>query len=142
MIFELDKKVLLYWRFTAAVLFAAVFSGVVFCFQSHPYAGAVTCTVVTAVFSAVIFAYLPKLFKMTNAEVKDGVIVCRKGCFFRREYIFPNPQLVYIQNVRLPLAFLFGLQTNILRGAGNSLIMPPLNLDQSAILSRAVQGRD
>ena len=139
MIFELDKKVLLYWRFTAAVLFAAVFSAlwltVPLAFVFKILASVVLC----AVFIVYCFAYLSKRFSSENIEVTSNQTICRKGVILKREYIYPNGRLVYVQKVRLPLAQCFGLFSVVFRGAGHSLILPPLTHEQMILLLKAVQ---
>lgn len=136
---KLDTKVLLYWRSTAAVIFAAVFSAFVLALRDRPYVRLSLCVFSAAVFAAVAFLYMPRLFKITGVSVQNGRIICKKGILFRREYIYPNARLVYIQTVKLPIASCFGLRFLILRGAGNSLVLPPVTAAQSETLRKAVE---
>ncbi len=140
MIFELDKKVLLYWRFTAAVIFAAVFSALWFVPMIELALKTVLCIVVTAVFIGFIFFFLPMRFKSEVLKVEKGRIICRKGVIFKREYIYPNARLVYVQTVRLPLATCFGLNVLVLRGVGHSLVLPAVTLEQSVRFLKVVSG--
>lgn len=138
MIFELDKKVLLYWRFTAAVLFAAVFSALWISVPDRYTLKILSSTVLLVVMTAHCFVYLPIRLKAENIEVSDGKIICRKGVIIKRKYIYPNARLVYVQTVRLPLASCFGLYVTVLRGVGHSLILPALTLKQQTEFLKAV----
>lgn len=139
MIFELDKKVLLYWRFTAAVLFAAVFSALWIAVPDRYTLKILSSLVLLAVMTVYCFIYLPLRFKAENITISDGRIVCRKGVIIKRKYIYPNAQLVYIQTVRLPLASCFGLYVTVLRGVGHNLILPALTLKQQTKVLKAVR---
>ncbi len=139
MIFELDKKVLLYWRFTAAVLFAAVFSALWLTVPLAFVLKALASVVLCAVFIVYCFVYLSKRFRSENIEVTNGKTICRKGVILKREYIYLNGRLVYAQTVRLPLAQCFGLFTVVFRGVGHSLILPPLTREQMILLLKVVR---
>lgn len=138
MILELSKKVLLYWRFTAAVLFAAVFSAL----WIVPWVDFATKTLasvlVLAVFFVWWFVYLPQKFKLEKIVLENGRIICKKGVLVKREYIYPNARLVYVQTVRLPLASCFGLYILVLKGVGHSLYLPAVTLKQKYIFLKAV----
>ena len=138
MIFLLDKKVLLYWKFTAAVLFAAVFSAL----WIVPYLSftlkLLVSLVLIGVFSVWWVIFLPKRFKAEGITVQNGKILCRKGVFIKREYVYPNARLVYIQSFRLPLASCFGLYVLVLRGVGYSLVLPAMTLRQKYTFLKAV----
>ncbi len=134
-----DKKVLLYWRLTAAFIFAAVFSASVLFLYNSFWLFFNVCALSTAIFCTAVFLYMPALFKNTVVSISNDRIICKKGVLFRREYIYPNARLVYFQTVQLPIASCFGLRFIILRGAGNSLIMPPLTAAQTEALRKAVQ---
>ncbi len=139
MIFELDKKVLLYWRFTAAVLFAAVFSALWIAVPDRYTLKILSSIVLLAVFSVYCFVYIPLRFKAESITVSDGKLICRKGVIIKRKYIYPNARLVYVQTVRLPLASCFGLYVTVLRGVGHSLILPALTLKQQTKVLKAVK---
>ncbi len=140
MIFELDQKVLLYWRFTAAVLFAAVFSALWLIPADRFVLKTLLSMVLAAVFSVYCFVYLPLRFKSESVGVADGKIICSKGVVFKREYIYPNARLVYVQTVRLPVACCFGLYILVLRGVGHSLVLPAMTLRQTCEFLKAVKG--
>ena len=139
MIFELDKKVLLYWRFTAAVLFAAVFSALWIAVPDRYTVKILSSLVLLAVATAYCFVYLPLRFKAESVSISGGRIICRKGVIIKRKYIYPNARLVYVQTVRLPLASCFGLYVTVLRGVGHSLILPALTLKQQTEFLKAVR---
>lgn len=139
MIFELDKKVLLYWRFTAAVLFAAVFSALWIAVPGRYTLKILSSLVLLAVVTVYCFVYLPLRFKAESITVSDGNIICQKGVIIKREYIYPNARLVYVQTVRLPLASCFGLYVTVLRGVGHSLILPALTLKQQTEFLKAMR---
>ncbi len=138
MIFEFDKKVLLYWRFTAAVLFAAVFSALWLVPFGFFILKAIFSTVLTAVFILYSFGYLPRRCKLESFGVENGRIVCKKGVVLQREYLYPTARLVYIQTVRLPLASCFGLTALVLKGVGHSLILGPVTYEQALLFKKAV----
>ncbi len=138
MIFELDKKVLIYWRFTAAVIFAAVFSAL----WILPHI-AVTLKMLISVVLSGAFAmwwsvFLPLRFKAESITVENGRIYCRRGVVIKREYVYPNARLVYIQTVRLPLASCFGLYVLVLKGVGHSFVLPAVTLQQKYTFLKAV----
>ena len=139
MIFELDKKVLLYWRFTAPVLFAAVFSALWIAVPDRYTLKILSSLVLLAVMTVYCFIYLPLRFKAENITVSGGRIICRKGVIIKRKYIYPNARLVYVQTVRLPLASCFGLYVTVLRGVGHNLILPALTLKQQTKVLKAVR---
>ena len=130
MIFLLDKKVLLYWKFTAAVLFAAVFSALWMLPKVTLTAKTLISVGVLAVFFVWWFVYLPQRFKNEKISVENGRIFYKKGVVIKREYIYPNARLVYVQTVRLPLAYCFGLVSVVVRGVGHSLILPLMTLNK------------
>ena len=138
MIFELSKKVLLYWRFTAAVLFAAVFSTL----WILPYLSftlkLIIALVIVSVFLVWWAIFLPLRFKAECIAVQNGKIYCRKGVLIKREHVYPNAKLVYVQTVRLPLASCFGLYTLVLRGVGHSLVLPAMTLQQKCTFLKEV----
>lgn len=142
MIFELDKKVLLYWRFTAAVLFAAVFSALALTLSDYFYVCAAVCGAVLVLSLAVLFLYLPRLWRSEAVLIEKGRIVCRKGIIIRREYIYPQARLIYVQRLKPPLAGCFGLEMIVIKGVGHSLILPPMPHSQSVIFRKAVQKDD
>lgn len=139
MIFELDKKVLLYWRFTAAVLFAAVFSAIVLTLSNYAWLCVGLCGTVLCLASVVLYIYLPKLWRSETVLVENGRIICRKGIFIKREYIYPKARLVYVQRVKPPLAGCFGLQIIITKGVGHNLFLPPMTHSQASLFRKAVQ---
>lgn len=139
MIFELDKKVLLYWRFTAAVLFAAVFSALWIGIPERYTLKVLSSIVLLTVMTVHCFIYLPLRFKAENITVCGGKIICKKGVIIKREYIYPNARLVYVQTVRLPLASCFGLYTTVLRGVGHSFVLPALTQKQQIEFLKAVK---
>ena len=130
MIFELDSKILKYREVTAAIIFAAVFS--TFCLSLKGFLGLklIVFCLLLALFCLLKFWYFPKALKMASLSVKNGHIFCRKGVIFSREYIYPNLEVVYIQRLKLPIATVFGLEWAVLRGSGNSLLLPPLTSNQ------------
>ncbi len=140
MSFLVDKKVLIYWRFTAAVLIAAVFSLFIIIL---PLSFLWTVGLL-AVFLCVLLLtevwLLPMYFKATALSVDGGKIVLKKGVLIKREYIFPNTKNVYIQVFKLPLASCFGLRYLVVRGVGHSLGLPPLTEYEAKRFKRAVQG--
>ena len=133
-IFELDSKILKYREVTAAIIFAAVFSTLCLSLRGFWVLKLIVFCVLLAVFCLLKFWYFPKALKMTSLSVKKGHILCRKGVFFSREYIYPNLEVVYIQRLRLPIATVFGLEWAVLRGSGNSLLLPPLTVNQAQML--------
>ena len=139
MIFELDKKVLLYWRFTVAVLFATVFSTLVLTLSNYFYVCIVACGVILALGLIVLFWYLPRLWCSETVLVEKGRIVCRKGIIIKREYVYPKARLIYLQRIKPPIAGCFGLEMIIIKGVGHSLILPPMTHHQSVIFRQAVQ---
>lgn len=139
MIFELDKKVLLYWRFTAAVLFAAVFSAFALILSDYFYVCIAVCGAVFTLSLVVLLLYLPRLWRSEAVLVEKTGIVCRKGIITKREYTYPRARMVYIQRIKPPLAGCFGLEMIIIKGVGHSLILPPMTHEQSVIFRRAVQ---
>ncbi len=139
MIFELDKKVLIYWRFTAAVIFAAVFSALWLLIPISFVIKSVASVILFGCFSLYYAVYLPKRFLCENVEVSNGKTVCRKGVIFKREYIYPNQRLIYIQTVKLPLAHCFGLFSIVFRGVGHSLILPVMTQEQMIRFLKAVR---
>ena len=139
MIFELDKKVLRIWRFTAAVLFAAVFLTLVY-LPIEKTLKATLCLVDIMLFLGVCFIYLPKLFKNTSLEVGKDTVVCKKGLIINREYVFPNARMQYIEEVRFPVLRMFSLTVLVLRGSGFSLVLPPLTRGQAAAIFERMYG--
>ena len=129
-IFELDSKVLKYWKVTAAMIFAAVFSAFCLILNGFWVLKAVLFFALSAVLLVLVFWYFPTLADSTDLSIENGRIICRKGVFLKREYIYPNPQIIYFQRIKLPVALVFGLQWVILRGSGNSLLLPPLTVTQ------------
>ncbi len=130
MIFELDSKILKYREVTAAIIFAAVFSTFCLSLKGFLVLKLIVFCVLLALFCLLKFWYLPKALNMASLSVKNGHILCRKGVIFSREYIYPNLEVVYIQRLKLPIATVFGLEWAVLRGSGNSLLLPPLTSNQ------------
>ena len=139
MIFELSKKVLLYWRFTAAVLFAAVFSALVIVLSKFPLLCVPLCGLCLVVELAVLFVYLPKLWKAEAVLVENNRIICKKGVIIKREYIYPQKRMVYLQRMKLPIAGCFGIEIVIIKGVGHNLFLPPMTHTQSVLFRKAVQ---
>lgn len=139
MIFELSKKVLLYWRFTAAVIFAAVFSALVITLSNFPMICFTLCAGVLTVELIVLCLYLPKLWKIQSVTIENQRIVCKKGLIIEREYIYPKARVVYLQRVQPPIAGCFGLEMVIIKGVGHNLFLPPMTHLQSVSLRKAVQ---
>ena len=139
MVFELDRKVLLYWRFTAAVIFAAVFSALWMLLPIGLLPKAVTSVIILVLTLLWWLVYLPLRFKTECVKVDIGRIYCRKGVVVKREYVYPNTRIVYIQTVRLPLAYCFGLFSVVIRGVGHSLILPLMNQKQMTLFLKAVR---
>ncbi len=139
MIFELDKKVLLYWRFTAAVIFAAVFSALALTLSGYFYLCVAICGAVTVVGLVILFCYLPKLWRSEVVLIENGRIICKKGVIIKREYIYPQTRIVYVQRVKPPLAGCFCLQMIIIKGVGHNLFLPPMTHTQSVLFRKAVQ---
>lgn len=142
MIFELDKKVLLYWRFTAAVLFAAVFSALALTLSDYFYVCIAVCGTVLTLSIVVLLLYLPRLWRSEAVLIENGRIVCQKGIVIKREYIYPQARLIYVQRLKPPLAGCFGLEMLIIKGVGHSLVLPPMTHSQSVVFRRAVQQDD
>ncbi len=133
-IFELDSKILKYREVTAAIVFAAVFSTFCLSLSGFLKIKIIVFFVLLAVFCLLKLWYFPKALKVTSLSVKNGHIICRKGVFFSREYIYPNLEVVYIQRLKLPIATAFRLEWAVLRGSGNSLLLPPLTANQVEML--------
>lgn len=141
-IFELDSKVFKYWKVTAAMVFAAVFSAFCLILNGFWVLKAVIFFALSAALFVLAFWYYPTLADNTGLSVEKGRVFCRKGVFFEREYIYPNTQIIYFQRVKLPVASVFGLQWMILRGSGNSLLLPPLTVTQVESLIAEVMKND
>lgn len=134
-----DKNVLKLWRLSAAVISAAVFS--VICYI--PFIGGavklLAAVITAALLCAAVFIYLPRLFKAQRITVSDGRLCCRKGFIIKREYVYPNKNIVYIQYFSLPVHSCFGLFVAVVKGVGNSLVLPPLTAEQVILLKEAVK---
>ena len=133
-----SKNVLKLWRFTVAVIFAAVFSA--FCYL--PFVND-KVKFIAAIFSAallclVIFIYQPLLYKGQKIIINSNFIIVTKGAIIKREYVYPNLKAVYIKYYILPLHSCFGLQVAVIKGVGNSLLLPPLTENQQKILKEAM----
>lgn len=123
---NLSKRIIKYWDVTAAMVFAAVFSAFCVVIEKAYLLKAIVFCIMVAFILVLWLWYFPKAFRSLLLSVINGRIYLTKGVFFKREYIYPNLQVVYFQAVRLPIAALFGLRLLVLRGAGSSLILPLL----------------
>ena len=137
--FLLDKKVLLYWRFTAAVLFAAVFSAFIIVFSLSAFRITVLVFSFSALLCLMMFGVLPMYFNATALVITNGTIMLRKGILIKREYIFPNIKTVYVQSFKPPLAACFGLRYLVIKGVGHSIVLPPLKNTEAERFKKAVQ---
>ncbi len=137
-IFELDSKILKYREVTAAIVFAVVFSALCLLVDGFAVMKIIVFFVFLAMLGLARLWYFPRLLKNTALVVERGCVFCKKGLFFLREYIYPNSEVVYIQRIKMPVASAFGLWWVIIRGAGNSLFLPPLTSNQVESLILAV----
>lgn len=137
MTFYLHKNVLKLWQFSAAVVFTAVFLCLLFLNLGR--LAVFIAVVLSILFCFVIFLYLPRLFKATVIEVKNGKIYCSKGLVFKREFIFPNSRTVYLQVLRLPIICNFGLYAVVVKCVGKAVCLPLLTYSQLTDFKTAVQ---
>lgn len=139
MILVPSKNVLRLWQFTAAIIIAALFS--LFCYipTLSDKARLIAAAVSAAVLCLVLFLYQPLLFKAQKISVTDHFLSVEKGVIFKREYLFPNKNTVYIKYYLLPLHSCFGLYVAVVKGIGSSLLLPPLTEKQAVLLKEAMQ---
>ena len=135
--FELDVRVLKYWRLTAAVIFAVVFL-ILFIIFSNTL-GLILLVVFLVTYFIVAYIYLPLRFKTTCLRVTTDYLIIKRGVIVSKEYIFPNKRTVYIQSINLPIASIFKLNVILTRGIGCSIILPPLTNQQTEKVLKAVK---
>ncbi len=138
MIFQLDSKINKLREVTAAIIFAAVFSALCLGLDGFWGIKSIVLGCMLGIFLSLKLWYFPRLLRETVLSVENGRVYIKKGLFFKREYSYPNREAVYIQAVSTPLASAFGLRWAILRGAGHSLFLPPLNITQLELLIKEV----
>ncbi len=131
MTLQLDKNVLKYLRFTAAMVFAAVFSAIQFIPFLNIYIRFILLAVTVFFYIGIFFIYLPIYCRSIILSVGKDTIIFKRGIITKKENYFPLARLVYIKILRFPTQTPFGLCTVILRGVGYDLRLMPMSVKQA-----------
>lgn len=105
-----DKKYLsvLRIRLFLCALLPVFACGVLFTF--FPTAGILTGVVLLCAFLWGWFWYLPRFFRSCRVVLSPCAVAVHRGVFLRRKYILPSPRTIYAEEIRTPIASLFGLR--------------------------------
>ena len=79
-------------------------------------------------FTAIIFWYLPKLFKNCSCKIVNNTVILKIGVFFKTIHVFPLLRLIYSQTITTPLAKKMGLTCVSLKAARNRVFIPELSI--------------
>ncbi len=104
-------------------------------------AAVLTVTTVAAVVVVIMYVYIPRFAASCSITLSDSAISVRRGVILRRNYVLPNPRLVYAERIQTPLGILFSTCAVNIRLARSSVLFEGLSIaDADLILTYTAKG--
>lgn len=101
----------------------------------------ITAAVAACILAAVIFWYLPQLFKTCECKTVNDTVVIKIGVIIKKIHVFPLLRLIYTQTFTTPLAKWMGLTCISLKAARNRIFIPEmLEADANRLLEALSKG--
>ncbi|MBQ6847714.1 MAG: hypothetical protein IJO62_02215 [Clostridia bacterium] len=134
---KLPKKTLALWKLRVTV-FAVVFCGA-FAYFCRVFPWFLPALIVfICLYGAIIFWYLPCLFKTYVIKYINGAVVIESGVFIKVTHIMPFSKMIYTESITSPLARLMGLKALSLKAARSRIIIPELYESDTEKFMRAL----
>lgn len=127
---KLPKNTLTLWKLralAATLLFLGLLS--YFCHGYRWFLFAVL--IIICLFEAIIFWYLPCLFKNYKIEYISGAVVVTYGVIIKTTHIMPFSKLIYAETMTSPMAKFLGLKAVTLKAARSRILIPELLSDDA-----------
>lgn len=131
--YALPRKTLLLWRIRITI--ALVFLLTVSSFLPLSLAAIlIISTVITFIYLAAFFWYLPKFIKSCRITVLGDSVIIKRGVLIENTHILPFSRLIHTLTVQTPLAKLFSLNTVLLKAARFRIFVPELSVNDAESL--------
>ncbi len=123
--YSLPKRTVSLWRLRIAALF--LFLLLIVFFLPLPRTAALIITALLSVlFAAAAFWYLPRFIKSCRITVVNDSIIIKRGIIVENTHILPFSRLIHTQSVQTPLSRMFSLTMIFFKATRFNLIVPEL----------------
>ncbi|MEG1887078.1 MAG: hypothetical protein RR177_03035 [Oscillospiraceae bacterium] len=129
--YNLSRNTLTLWRVLFTVMLLGIAVALCALFAVSFLLTIILLIILMLIYLSLILFYLPLYCKSSYVLLSSKGLYCAKGVFIRREYVVPNPRVVIIEKVKIPLYSYFGLCSVLIRGLGLHILLPAMEVEKS-----------
>ncbi len=110
-------------------LLLSLFAGIILTYSI--IAGIITFLIIVSLTLAVVFFVIPAFIKNKRIEVSDKRIIISGGIIYKHYRIIKREKIIYVSQIKSPLAAMFGVCSIRLSSVGSSFFIPLLSYEKS-----------